>query len=620
MDELKYKDGKFTVNGIDVNSISATSAITEAVEIAQTVSANTSQFSVINDPEGRLEIKTDSEDKIISYRGKDSVLHEETGIATKSLTTDELNISDSALTKLEEDLKKDGFFNAIVDYSTDKYVEIPLPRTCAKINLIVDRMPATDGDVQDGYLEFFDKNGNYFKKPITKLDWQGDSSKVWAWKNYGFDFNDKSKIKFGNFVACDSFHLKKFFTDVFRGQVVVIYRLMDEVYHTRKNGIVYPFDYLYNNDDYRNGNGTFAKDFPTGAMTHPDGFPVRAYCNGEYLGIYAFLLKKDRANYNMDKKKHNQIFLDGTFDQSTMWGGTVDWTSFEVRNPKILTDMDGKDYDGDHPKEPSDDYLDTKESIMRLSSAITVVNLEQTVEDKRAKFEEYFNLPFIIDYFLMGQVISDTDGFRKNWLWCTWDGNLWSPCCYDKDLTLGNNDFSYSFGSETEVYGRSLGIPTGLLNQLYQTEIKARYKELRDLRIFDHVHISDKLKEWIDSVGYDNLKEDIEKICLEDDGRIATMSYRDNNLKDGWELFSAANRGYDNFDPTKDYKPGERCTFDTRYTIYASKNIPASDTPLAGEPYQYIPKYGGWHNSFVRVFNWLKYRINFLDGVYEYNN
>ena len=46
MDELKYKDGKFTVNGIDVSNVSAT---TEAFEIAQTVSANTQQFSVFDD-------------------------------------------------------------------------------------------------------------------------------------------------------------------------------------------------------------------------------------------------------------------------------------------------------------------------------------------------------------------------------------------------------------------------------------------------------------------------------------------------------------------------------------------------------------------------------------------
>ena len=73
MDELKYKDGKFTVNGADVSEVSAT---TEAVEIAQTVSANTQQFSVIDNPE-YIEVTTDSEGKVISHRDYDGVLHEE---------------------------------------------------------------------------------------------------------------------------------------------------------------------------------------------------------------------------------------------------------------------------------------------------------------------------------------------------------------------------------------------------------------------------------------------------------------------------------------------------------------------------------------------------------------
>ena len=54
MDELKYKDGKFTVNGIDVSNVSATTEI----------SANTSQFSVIDNPEFQSVI-TDSEDKLL---------------------------------------------------------------------------------------------------------------------------------------------------------------------------------------------------------------------------------------------------------------------------------------------------------------------------------------------------------------------------------------------------------------------------------------------------------------------------------------------------------------------------------------------------------------------------
>ena len=52
MDELKYKDGKFTVNGIDVNSISATSAITETQEY--NIITNEEFKSATIDSEGKI--------------------------------------------------------------------------------------------------------------------------------------------------------------------------------------------------------------------------------------------------------------------------------------------------------------------------------------------------------------------------------------------------------------------------------------------------------------------------------------------------------------------------------------------------------------------------------------
>ena len=61
MDELKYVDGKFTVNGIDVSNVSATTEINESV---QEISANTSQFSVIDNPE-YIEVKLDADGKVI---------------------------------------------------------------------------------------------------------------------------------------------------------------------------------------------------------------------------------------------------------------------------------------------------------------------------------------------------------------------------------------------------------------------------------------------------------------------------------------------------------------------------------------------------------------------------
>lgn len=76
----------------------------------------------------------------------------------------------------------------------------------------------------EAILEFYDMNGNYFKKNIV-LDGQGNSSMNFEKKNASIDLFDTSvynnkgvlgegdtlKIKFGDWVAFDSFHLKAFY-------------------------------------------------------------------------------------------------------------------------------------------------------------------------------------------------------------------------------------------------------------------------------------------------------------------------------------------------------------------------------------------------------------------------
>ena len=45
-----------------------------------------------------------------------------------------------------------------------------------------------------------------------------------------------------------------------------------------------------------------------------------------------------------------KIQLDGELYYNYLWGGNIDWTRFEIRNPKDLYCMDGSKYDGDNPK------------------------------------------------------------------------------------------------------------------------------------------------------------------------------------------------------------------------------------------------------------------------------
>ena len=539
----------------------------------------------IEDLEGRSEITTDSNNKIVSYRDAAGILHENAG----------LELSNPALSAFYEMLKNKGYAGTN-DWSDSEFVELPIPTTCAIVNIGVNYQAEAKGVDIPTYIQFWDKNGNYFKKPI-ELNAQGSSSMNYHIKNQAVDFTDDSKIKFGNWVPCDSFHIKKYFIDVFRGQCIVGYRLTEQMYQTRLYGERRPWDYLNTFDDVDNSNGSFSKDYATGALAHPDGFPVKVYFNGKNAGIYAFCLKKDRANYYCKKDKQKQIILDGVLG-AEFWRangdlsqtGVVDpsqnlWHDFKIRNPKIAKDINGNKYDGDNPKEPSNDYATTKAAIERLTTAIDSVNAESTTADKKAKFAEFFNVPFLIDYELVSQVIYNHDGYQKNWIWITNDGNLWCPTSYDMDSIFGQhwNGASYVIDSITAILGASNNLPTGnnLLKGLYNTELEARYKELRDKKIFDVNNIVGLLEDWVNKCGYDNLKEDIEEIV--------TSPYIDNGS------MAVDEEGMPILVPnTPSYRDGEK-------------------------EYTYPPTTGGWYNSILRVRNWLVQRIQTLDSYYNYN-
>jgi hypothetical protein len=141
----------------------------------------------------------------------------------------------------------------------------------------------------------------------------------------------------------------------------------------------------------------------------------------------------------------------------------------------------------------------------------------------------------------------------------------------------------YVSGSDTEILGTSNNIPTGtnLLKGLYATELRSRYKELRDKGIFSVENIVGLLDKWIKVCGYENLKSDIEDICV--------SPYLEN---------------------------GERA-IDSDGKIVLIPNTPSYRDNT--KTYLYPPSTGGWYNSVQRVQNWLEVRLSTLDTYYNYS-
>lgn len=566
------------------------------------------EFEHIEDPEGRTEITTDAEDKILGYRDSEGTRHEH------KISANHINLSDDAAKEVNEAFKSAGIkMENPSDFSKDSHVELPIPRIAAQVKIYAPKLPTTKQDDIEAEIEYNDKDGNYFRKPVI-LNAQGASSMSYYVKNMAIDINDNSKIKFGDFPAQDSFHLKKYYIDVFRGQCVVGYWLMEQVYQTRSVGKRYPYEMLSNEYSPYTGNGKMEDDFYTGAKCHPDGFPViitwvNTITNEEQdMGIYAWNLKKSKEVYHVNKKKAEHIILDGVIDDVTLFGGNVDWTQFEIRNPKSLQDIEGNKYDGDNPKELSNTDANSKKVktyIQRLSGVKAALSVNNTKET----FSNYFIVDSFIDYYIISQVIYHIDGFRKNWIWCTWDGEHWTPTLYDVDSIFGahwsgiyaipNSDKATILGTDY-VFG---------LNTLYADEINNRYKQLRDSGVFTVENIISLFKIWLDKIGYANIEKEL---SLYTD----IPSYRDPMLNSEWEFISASTSA-DDYNNEKTYSNEETCVY-CGYKFKAISEVKGIP-PLKGA-YEHTPRYYGFYNSIKRISIWLSNRISFLDKNFKYNN
>lgn len=525
--------------------------------------------------------------------------------ATGKIIEDAYNHVLDKSSDLAKVLREKGDITSPTDWSDKKRLEIPEPR-CAYINITSSdgtaaTWPTTKTANKKYWMQFWDMQGNYFKKRII-LNAQGNSSMGMPKKNGAIDLcndewigDDTFSIKFGDWVSQDSFHIKGYYADYFIGIGAVGYSLFKDIINTRG---------IYNNRDWKryllpsleaigtnsqatanlNDNITISND----ATCFPQGFPSIVFLDGKFYGIYSWQIKKHRDNYQMKKDNYSEIHLDGMISYDTLFNlnGNLDWDiitskkaapsggtdGFEIRNPKKLICIDGKKYDADTHNveiigENSEKYDSTnadmvntakvKTSIINLSKYIptlqSMVDGGRSNEDIRAKIEEYFDTISIIDYCIFGDLTYNADGYRKNWQWITYNGSKWLVEPYDLDSIFGWNTWGSPSPSEGQL-GTNMTIPTGWVLKYYSNELQARYKELRDKKIIDADNIIKKLQDdWIERIGSENYKEDHNK----------------------W--------------------PYNKATYSAAATEYTRKD------------------------SIYRVYNWITQRITKCDTLYDYN-
>ena len=331
--------------------------------------------STLEDPEDRTEITLDADGKVMSYRDSEGKKHEH-DMEVTNLDVSNLNLQGNSINNIQDALKANGFsVKTPIDWSENSKIQIPEPRL-AFVNITnIDSMPTSKTQNMHAIFEFWDMQGNYFKKKVI-LNAQGNSSLGMPKKNFACDFcnddwigDDTFKIKFGSWVSQDSFHFKAFYADFFKGVSMVGYKLFNEIESTRSSSTnrVWKRTLLPSADTI--GYGTKGMEsindvnilIDNGARCYPDGFPCIVHLNGSFYGVFSWALKKHRDNYMQNKSKPENIQLDGEIYDTFMYNGTIDWDvvngtkassgggkdGFEFRNPKSLICIDGTKYDAD---------------------------------------------------------------------------------------------------------------------------------------------------------------------------------------------------------------------------------------------------------------------------------
>ena len=549
-----YNDGSHYSHNLKSESIDAKVDKEEGKSLIDAEFAGA--HSTLEDPEGRTEITLDAEGKVMSYRDANGKKHEH-DMEVTNLDVSNLNLKDNSVNNIQEALKANGFnAKTPIDWSENSKIQIPEPRLAfANITNIVS-MPTSKGQDMHAIFEFWDMQGNYFKKKVI-LNAQGNSSIGMPKKNFACDFcnddwkgDDTFKIKFGNWVSQDSFHFKAFYADFFKGVSMVGYKLFNEIESTRsfntnriwKRALLPSADII--------GFGTKGMESITdvnilidnGARCYPDGFPCIVHLNGSFYGVFSWALKKHRDNYMQNKSKPENIQLDGDIYDTFMYNGNIDWDvvngnkeasntnmdGVEFRNPKSLICFDGSKYDGDTNRkeliDSSSDFYDSGNKNHVISSKVktyyttlttyipTLKKMEEQSEETsviKSKIQSFFDVDSLIDYLIFSDVVTNTDGFRKNWQWVTYNGIKWAVCPYDLDGIFGWNGWSEQSPAMSRL-GDDLQLPTGWVIKYFEKELCDRYRELR-ANILTAKNILTIFSDWCLRIGASNYDKDLSK-------------------------------------------------------------------------------------------------------------
>lgn len=286
---------------------------------------------------------------------------------------------------------------------------------------------------------------------------QGDSSVIYPKKNYTITlFTDsarksKSKRQFRDWdKPRNKFVLKANWIDHSHARNIVNARLWAQIMRSRSD---------YNGLPAQLRNGNLAVD----------GFPVKVYNNGVYLGLYTWNLPKD-AMYGLDSDLDENAIVQSD-------GSNQDGLSMYFKDDTI----GGKWSDEFHDEMPT--------AIETGWTAALAFVCNSTDAEFKQNVGMYFDLQSLIDVHIFLQACYLRDCIAKNQTFYTYNGSYYYAGMYDMDGAWGLRAISLDKGFlpddavfQNDYAGYEYCNGNRLHDKLtanFATEIAARYAELR---------------------------------------------------------------------------------------------------------------------------------------------
>lgn len=371
------------------------------------------------------------------------------------------------------ELKKNG--TGVSNVITLKQAAFQKPQSLVQIYITANTpLPADKSYKAKGKAEIH-IDGQVFTAYVT-LEVQGSSSVGYPKKNYTLGFfsdvglTQSLKVQVGDVPAHDEWIFKANYVDSSNCRNIGGNNLWEAMVQSRisSNGYKREVDQYYV--------GKTANDaLITNAVGHVVGYPCVMYVNDEFYGVGSFNIGKKYFNYNLDRAKPTQIQIDWGGSQCDLTKMYDNYTSGAV------------DYKGDLLFEFKSPKKVTNATTSCLSAWDTFAASQQSSFAQNAS--KFLNKQNAIDYYLFSDFTFNYDGLGKNFQFVSWDGTQFYFMPYDLDSIFGSNYAGTGTVAANEVLTKG-DLPQATkdfwnkLKTTFSNDLKLRYKQLRDLKIF----------------------------------------------------------------------------------------------------------------------------------------